>query len=112
MALRSDVLRYKRDFDRLYKKGKSSGDKYVVVFYIVNSLPYTRKAFVASKKVGGAVERNRARRLMKESFRKMEHEVEPGRDVLFIARNTILGIGCAEVEVSMRNALEKGGLLH
>ena len=111
MALKPDVLRYKRDFNRLYKKGKSSGDKYVVVFYIANNLPHTRKAFLASKKVGGAVARNRARRLMKESFRKMEQEVASGRDVLFIARNTIAGCSCAEVEASMRRALEKSGLL-
>ena len=111
MALRPDVLRYKRDFDRLYKKGKSSGDKYVVVFYITNGLPHVRKAFLASKKVGGAVERNRARRLMKESFRKIEHKIRPGRDVLFIARNSIIGCGCADVEASMIRALEKGGLL-
>ena len=111
MALRPDVLRYKRDFDRLYKKGKSSGDKYVVVFYIANNLPYSRKAFLASKKVGGAVARNRARRLMKESFRKMEHELVSGRDVLFIARSTIAGCSCAAVEVSVRKALKKSGLL-
>jgi ribonuclease P protein component len=110
MALRPGILRYKRDFDRLYKKGKSWGEKHVVVFYIANGLPQTRKAFLASKKVGGAVARNRARRLMKESFRKMEREVRSGRDILFIARSTIAHSGCAEVEASMRKALEKGGL--
>ena len=111
MALRQDVLRYKKDFDRLYKKGRSSGDKYVVVFHIANGLPYTRKAFLASKKVGGAVARNRARRLMKESFRKMGQEVKPGRDILFIARNAIANAGCEEVKASVRKALSKNGLL-
>ena len=110
MALRPDVLRYKKDFDRLYKKGRSSGDKYVVVFSIANGLQYSRKAFLASKKVGGAVARNRARRLMKESFRKMEHEIKSGRDILCIARNTITGASCAEVETSLRKTLTKGGL--
>jgi len=111
MALRPDVLRYKRDFDRLYKKGRSTGDKYIVVFHFTNGLSYTRKAFLASKKVGNAVARNRARRLMKESFRKLEKEVKPGKDILLIARSTIVGTGCAEVEASMRNALSKSGLL-
>jgi len=111
MALRPEILRYKRDFDRLYKKGRSTGDKYIVVFHITNGLPYTRKAFLASKKVGGAVARNRARRLMKESFRKLENEIKPGKDILLIARNTIVGAGCAEVEASIRKALVKSGLL-
>ena len=111
MAVRPEVLRYKRDFDRLYKKGSSSGDRYVVVFYIANGLPFVRRAFLASKKVGGAVVRNRARRLMRESFRKLENEIKPGRDILLIARGTITGCGSAEVEDSVRSALAKGGLL-
>jgi ribonuclease P protein component len=111
MALRPDILRYRKDFDRLYKKGRSTGDRYIVVFYIANDLGYTRKAFLASKKVGGAVARNRARRLMKESFRGLERDIKPGKDVLMIARSTITGAKCAEVEVSMRKALAKSGLL-
>jgi len=111
MALRPDILRYKRDFDRLYKKGRSSGDKYIVVFHIANGLSYTRKAFLASKKVGGAVARNRARRLMKESYRGVERQIGPGKDILMIARADIVKTGCAEVEASLRKALKKGGLL-
>jgi len=113
MALRPEILRYKRDFDRLYKRGRSVGDKYVVVFHISNELGYSRKAFLASKKVGGAVARNRARRLMKEGFRKVENEVLPGSDVLFIARKEAAspGTGSREVEKSIRKALGKSGLL-
>jgi ribonuclease P protein component len=111
MALRPDVLRYKQDFDRLYKKGRSCGDKYVVVFHITNGLPYTRKAFLASRKVGGAVTRNRARRLMKESFRKIEQQVRPGNDILFIARKTIVETECEAVLESMRKALIKCGIM-
>ena len=111
MAHRPDILRYKRDFDRLYSKGKSSGDKYVIVFYIANGQNSSRKAFLASKKVGGAVARNRARRLMKESFRKMEKGIKPGKDILMIARKTITDTRQADVEASMRKALIKSGLL-
>ena len=111
MALRPDILRYKKDFNKLYKKGKSSGDKYIVVFHIANDFSYSRKAFLASKKVGGAVARNRARRLMKESFREVENDIKSGRDILFIARNSIKDASCKEVEKSMRKALSKGGLL-
>ena len=113
MALKPEILRYKRDFDRLYKRGRSTGDKYVVVFHISNGLDYSRKAFLASKKVGGAVARNRARRLMKEGFRRVENEILEGKDVLFIARKGAVeaGVGCREVEKSIRRALSKSGLL-
>jgi len=111
MALRPEVLRYKRDFDRLYKRGRPAGEKYVVVFHVSNGLGYSRKAFLASKKVGGAVARNRARRLMKEGFRKIESEILTGRDILFIARREIADAGLREVEQSMLRALKKSGLI-
>jgi len=113
MALRPEILRRKRDFDRLYKKGRSVGDKYVVVFHVSNGLDFSRKAFLASKKVGGAVARNRARRLMKEGFRKIESEILPGRDILFIARKDAAAAetSSSDVERSIRRALGKSGLL-
>jgi ribonuclease P protein component len=111
MALRPGILRNQKDFDRLYKKGRSVGERYVVLFYRENGLSQNRKAFLASKKVGGAVVRNRARRLMKESYRQLEQELPEGKDLLFIARSTITKAKCAEVEASMRKALKKGKLL-
>ena len=111
MALRPGILRFKKDFDRLYKRGRPVGDKYVVVFQIANGLEYSRKAFLASKKVGGAVARNRARRLMKESYRKIEIGIVSGRDILFIARSDAADAHCADVEKSMLRALNKCGLI-
>ena len=108
--LRQDVLRDKRDFDRLFKSGRSNGGKYVVIFYIKNNLGFNRRAFMASKKVGNSVMRNRARRLMKESWRNTESRVKRGFDILFIARNTIAGTKCQEVEKSMVAVLKKSNL--
>ena len=99
------TLRKQRDFSRVYKKGSSRGSKYLVVLYRENRLGYTRTAFVASKKVGNAVTRNRARRLMKEAYRSMENGVAKGYDIIFVARNTIEGCAEAEVEKVMRAAL-------
>jgi len=111
--LKPEILRNKKDFDRLYKRGRSVGDKYIVLFYIKNGIAgsESRRAFLASKKVGGAVARNRARRLMKESFRQMQNDISNGYDLLFIARNTINGKKQGEVGASMKNALAKGNLL-
>lgn len=111
MARKPDILRNKKDFERLYKKGRSVGDRYVVLFFIANGRSYSRRAFLASKKVGGSIARNRARRLMKESFRFVREELPEGMDMLFIARNTITGKKQQEVEASMRKALKKGKLL-
>ena len=109
--LKKNVLRKKADFDRLYKNGKSAGDRYVVVFARPNGLEITRTAFLASKKVGNSVARNRARRLMKESYRLSLADIPKGVDILFIARNTIRDRKRKEVERSMSAALTKVGII-
>lgn len=109
--LRPEVLRNKKDFSAIYSRGKSLGDKYVVVFYRKNQLDYTRTAFLASKKVGKSVQRNKARRQMKESYREIKHSVIPGNDIIIIARNTINGANYFQVRKSLKNALSRGKLL-
>jgi len=109
--LRKDVLRNQADFDAIYKKGKSQGDRYVVVFYKKNDLGFNRMCFLASKKVGNSVKRNRARRLMKESFRNLKDACPTGYDLIIIARNSISGRKQSEVEHSLKNALKRAGLL-
>jgi ribonuclease P protein component len=63
--LKKEILRKKEDFNAIYKAGRSVPDRYIVLFYRENDLPYNRTAFLASKKVGNSVQRNRAKRLMK-----------------------------------------------
>ncbi|MDR0852014.1 MAG: ribonuclease P protein component [Clostridiales Family XIII bacterium] len=109
--LKREILRDKRDFKRLYGKGKSAGGKFLVLFYFRNGHGYTRHAFLASKKVGNSVQRNRARRLIRESYRNIERQIKEGYDVLFIARNTIEGAHQREVEKSMYALLKKCDLL-
>jgi ribonuclease P protein component len=101
------VLRGKREFSAVYNKGKSAAGKYVVVFYKKNGLEYNRLGFLASKKVGNAVARNRARRLMKESVRTEIDIKAQGYDIIFIARNTIGGKKLRDVAGSIRSTLKR-----
>ena len=100
------VLRRDEDFKRIYKQGRSTGGKYVVVFCRRNGLDYNRLACLASKKVGNSVRRNRARRLMRESMRQIG-PIEQGYDIILIARNTINDRKCADVKKSIEAALRK-----
>ena len=108
--LKKNVLRKNSEFSAVYNKGKSVGDRYVVLFYRLNGLPYKRLAFLASKKVGNSVVRNRAKRLMKESYRNIEGSLPEGYDFIIIARNTICGKKCAEVEKSLNSAFRRTGV--
>lgn len=109
--LKQNILRGKRDFSVVYNKGKSVGDRYVVIFYKKNNRPYKRMAFVASKKVGNSVKRNRAIRLMKESYRLTDLQIPDGYDFIVIARNTIVDAKCADVMKSFNSCMKRTGVL-
>lgn len=109
-----NVLRKQRDFISVYESGKSTGSKYVVILFKKNDLNYSRIAFVASKKVGNSVARNRAKRLMKEAYRHIrdDENLKNGIDIVFVARNTIKPVvKLQDVQKSMFRGLKKLGLI-
>ena len=108
--LKKNILRRKEDFNSIYRKGRSVGDKYIVLFYKKNNLSYKRTAFLASKKVGNSVQRNRARRLIRESYRFLEESIQDGYDLIVIARNSINGRKAQEVDKSLKNAVRRAKL--
>ncbi len=77
-----------------------------MVFCLKNGTDHNRIAFLASRKVGNSVRRNRARRLMRESVRQIG-DLEQGYDIIFIARNTINDRNCADVKKSIEAALNR-----
>ena len=108
---KNDILRKREDFDLLYRNGKSSASRYVVLLYRKNGLSFNRCAFIASKKVGGSVERNRARRLMREALRLFGSPLCQGYDMIFIARASITESKCADVKKSIEAALKRADLI-
>ena len=105
---KKEILRKKDDFQAIYKAGKSVPERYIVLFYRKNDLPYSRTAFLASKKVGNSIQRKRAKRMMKESYRLNAEKFLEGYDLIFIARNTINGKKQKDVEKSLLNAAKRG----
>ena len=101
------VLNSQKDFDSVYRFGKSQASKYVVLFYRKNGLGYSRISYLASKKVGNSVKRNRARRLMREAFRLSGKAVNQGYDLILIARNGIADAGMRDVMQSEMTAFRK-----
>lgn len=104
------TLRNQSDFIKVYKGGKSQISKLVVVLYYKNELNDTRTAFVASKKVGNSVKRNRARRLMRAAYESVKEKVKPGYDIVFVARNSIKQKKENEVEKAIFGAMRTADL--
>jgi ribonuclease P protein component len=71
----------------------------------------SRLGVVTGARIGGAVVRSRARRLLRESFRLHQHELARPVDLVLVARPSIAGKGLAQVERDFLAALRKTGLL-
>lgn len=74
------------EFKRIYKKGRSFVNSAIVVYILKNRCGFNRIGITTSRKIGIAVKRNRARRLIHESFRQLEDKIPSGYDIVFVAR--------------------------
>lgn len=79
-------LRKREDFDAVYDAKVRESRGSLTVYARPNGLPHNRIGISTSRKVGIAARRNRIRRLLRESFRQLQHELPRGYDLLVIVR--------------------------
>ena len=75
-----------KDFQIIYKEGKSYANKYLVMYIRENNTDQNRLGISVSKKVGNSIVRHRLTRLIRESYRLNEAEFENGLDIVVVAR--------------------------
>jgi ribonuclease P protein component len=104
-------LRHPEDFRRVWSDGRSWVHPLFILWGMPNTLGTTRVGITASRKVGNAVIRNRARRLLRESARHLYRNTVAGWDIVLVARSALPNTMQPQVESALRSTLDRAGLL-
>ena len=89
------------DFKRVRRSGKSFAHPFVVLVAQANELSRVRVGVTAGRSVGGAVQRNRAKRLLREAMRPLLQDVPPGWDLILIARSALLSASLIDIRKAL-----------
>lgn len=104
-------LRRPADVERVRQQGRSLRHPLVILLVLSNDLETSRFAFVASRRVGNAVKRNRAKRLLREAVRLHQKQIAPAWDCVFIARPLLSQASYQETETAVLQLLKRARLL-
>ncbi len=104
-------LRRRQEIAAVKQDGRAIRDRLVVLVYRPNNIANSRFCFSASKRVGNAPQRNRARRLLREATRLNLDKIKPGWDCIWIARSQIVSASYQQVETALLAQLAQAGLL-
>ncbi len=86
----------------LYRKGKFTASKNIVVYVRKNNLPFNRFGITAGKKIGNAVHRNRAKRIIRQAYRENELLMPIGIDIVIVARSAICSAKSGDISSYLR----------
>jgi ribonuclease P protein component len=95
------------EYRALYKAGKKIHSERFVLFCRANNFGHLRLGITVSRKVGGAVVRNRVKRILREVFRRSLNQTPIQIDIVFNAKSGCAGVSYAELQVELLAAINK-----
>ena len=104
-------LKENRDFRRVYNKGKSYVCPFFVVYINKNRQNDVRLGITVGKKIGNAVKRNRAKRVITAAFSTICPQISGGYDFVIVARTRILNVKSTEVTSHLLKIFKPLGVL-
>ena len=108
---RTVTLKENCDFRRLYGKGKSFQGPALVSYVLKNRAGICRVGITTSKKIGNAVERNRARRVIRVAYSNLENKINGNYDFVFVARSRTKYIKSTDLTEVMLSQLRQAGVI-
>jgi ribonuclease P protein component len=99
------------DFRLAREQGKAFKDRRLVVLVRPNGLEKSRVGFVTSGRIGGAVQRNAVRRLLREAARALVPRLAGGHDVVVIATRQAVGASYRQIGESLQALWRRAGLI-
>ncbi|MFT7860723.1 MAG: ribonuclease P protein component [Sulfurimonas sp.] len=104
-----DIVKLHKEFRYIYNKGKNQHSKSVVLFYIPHK-GVRKVGFTATKKIGNAVQRNRAKRRMRALFREFSPQLQEG-SYIFVAKAAILTTPYKNLQYEFQKVLTRAKTL-
>jgi ribonuclease P protein component len=105
-----DRVRRRAEYVAIYDRGRRLSGRLMTVFLLENDRNRPRLGIAATRKFGSAVQRNRAKRLVREVFRR--HKPQAGLDIVVIPRREMLEADYRHVEADYLSVLERRGRKH
>ncbi len=105
-----NTFKLNKDFRRLYGRGKSQISPYLVTYCLKNRSGDINIGITAGKKLGNAVNRNRAKRVITAALRDNLSHIKPGYDFVFVARSRILAVKSTVVSRVFASQLKEFGI--
>ncbi|MGC4081853.1 MAG: ribonuclease P protein component [Vicinamibacterales bacterium] len=102
---RRERIRRRAEYQKIYDRGVKVHGRTFTLFRFPNGLEVARLGIAATRKLGGAVDRNRAKRLVREVFRR--NKPAPGNDVVIVPRRELLDTSLVALESEFRHILER-----
>ena len=106
-----EMLRSVSDFQQIQSHSRSRSHPLLLMRYRRNGLDRTRYGISTGRKIGPAVVRNGVRRRLRTILRALNVEIQPGFDILLVARPAAAGVKQAELEVALRQLMHGAAVL-